>query len=279
MRKFIVLLVASIFLLALTAGCGNKQEGKQSSPQQQQSSSTATAKKKVVIASDTAYAPFEFQDQKTGKYEGFDMDIIRAVCEINNWEPEIRSMNFDGIVPALETGSVDMAISAMTITDKRKEKVNFSVPYYVSNQSVMVRADNNTIKSFADLEGKKIGVQIATTGADEARKVKNAKITDYNTINEAFMALVNGNIDAVVNDYPVNYYYIKQGNSGKVKIVDIVKTNEAYGIAVPKSKPEILEKVNAALQQMKQNGKYAEIYKKWFDEDPPAYLPGELPKN
>ncbi|MGB9802361.1 basic amino acid ABC transporter substrate-binding protein [Desulfofundulus sp.] len=277
--KIIVIMLA-VLLLAV-AGCGGQQVRDTSSKQngsQVGSGQQTTGKQKVLVASDVAYAPFEFQDPNSGQYVGFDMDLIKAIAEVNNWDYEIRSMNFDGIVPALQSASVDMAISAITITDKRKEQVNFSLPYYQSGQCVAVKADNNTIKGFEDLSGKKIGVQIATTGADEARKIPGAKITDYNTINEAFMALKNGNIDAVVNDYPVTLYFIQQGNKD-VKIVGGLRTSEFYGIAVPKSKPDILEKVNSALKTLKENGKYAEIYKKWFGKEPPDFLPGEPSSN
>ncbi|WP_243113753.1 basic amino acid ABC transporter substrate-binding protein [Desulfofundulus salinus] len=280
MFRTLKVIVAMLVVLALAvAGCGGQQaKDKGQDSAKASSGQQPTAKPKILVASDTAYAPFEFQDPKTGKYVGFDMDLIEAIAEVNNWDYEIRSMNFDGIVPALQSASVDLAISAMTITEKRKEQVNFSLPYYQSGQCVAVKASNNTIKGFDDLAGKKIGVQIATTGADEARKIPGAKITDYNTINEAFMALKNGNVDAVVNDYPVTAYFIQQGNKD-VKIVGDLRTSEFYGIAVPKSKPDILEKVNSALKTLKENGNYAEIYKKWFGKEPPEFLPGEPSAN
>lgn len=267
--KWFVLTLAVVLVAALAVGCGGqapKDGGKAAAP----------AKQKVVLASDTAYAPFEFQDTKSGKYIGFDMDLVNAIGEVANLEIEVKGMNFDGIVPALESASVDGAISAMTITEDRAKKVLFSDPYYLSNQSIAVKADNNTIKTVDDLKGKKIGVQISTTGADEAKKISN-KVTDYNTINEAFLALKNGVVEAVVNDYPVNYYFIQQGNKD-VKIVSEIKTDEYYGIAFPKSKPEIRDKFNSALKTLKQNGKYAELYKKWFGQEPPDYLPGQPPK-
>ncbi|OAT82261.1 basic amino acid ABC transporter substrate-binding protein [Desulfotomaculum copahuensis] len=265
-----VLVVLAVALAA--AGCGGQQAAQNKAGGEQQ----ATGKQVVRVASDTAYAPFEFQDTSTGNYIGFDMDLINAIGKVNNWDVKVRSMNFDGIVPALESSSVDAAISAMTINAERKKKVNFSLPYYQSGQSIIVQASNNSIKGWNDLKGKKIGVQIATTGADEARKIPGAKVTDYNTINEAFMALKNGNVDAVVNDYPVNAYFIKQGNKD-VKLVGDLRTSEVYGIAVPKSKPETLAKINSALETLKKNGQFAEIYKKWFGQAPPDFLPGEPP--
>ncbi|MCL6611299.1 MAG: basic amino acid ABC transporter substrate-binding protein [Peptococcaceae bacterium] len=277
MKKTLKLILVGLVVAALAvtvSACGGKKEA----PAEKKSEPAPAAKKKVVLASDTAYAPFESQDPQTGKYVGFDIDLVNAIAEVANLDIEIRSMNFDGIIPALETASVDGAISAMTITDKRKQSVNFSVPYYLSGQSIAVRADNNAIKGWDDLKGKKLGVQISTTGADEARKVPNAKVTDYNTINEAFMALKSGAVDAVVNDYPVNAYFVKQSKDKDVKLVGELRTSEHYGIAFPKKNTELLDTFNKALKTLKDNGKYAEIYKKWFGADPPAYLPGEPPK-
>lgn len=260
-------------LVAVAAGCGGKQEAATGT----KSETGDTGKKKVVLASDTAYAPFESQDPATGDYVGFDMDLVKAIGEVANLDIEIRSMNFDGIVPALETASVDAAVSAMTITEERKKQVNFSVPYYLSGQSIAVRTDNKDIKTWDDLKGKKLGVQISTTGAQEARKLGAKQVIDYNTINEAFLALKTGAVDAVVNDYPVTFYFIQKNKDNDVMIVGDLKTSEHYGIAFPKKNTELLKTFNSALATLKENGKYQEIYKKWFEKDPPDYLPGEPP--
>ncbi|SFR17870.1 basic amino acid ABC transporter substrate-binding protein [Desulfoscipio geothermicus] len=273
MKKwFKVSLVAltALTLVVVAAGCGGGEKAKETAGEGEKQGAQTT---KLVFGSDTAYAPFEFMGED-GKLKGFDVDLIDAIEEVAGVEIEIKGMNFDGIVPALETASIDGAISAMTITEERKQKVDFSVPYYASGQCVAVRADNETIKGFDDLEGKKIGVQIGTTGSIEANKVPNAEITDYNIIGDAFLDLKSGAVDAVVNDFPVTAYYIQQGNDD-VKIVGDMKTSEHYGIAVPKQKPEVLEMINDALATLKENGKFDEIYKKWFGAAPPEYLPGE----
>ncbi|MHB8156473.1 MAG: basic amino acid ABC transporter substrate-binding protein [Desulfocucumaceae bacterium] len=273
MKKTMKLLLVGLVVAALailSAGCGGTKDvaaDKKAEP----------TKKKIVLASDTAYAPFESQDSQTGKYVGFDIDLVNAIGEVAKMDVEIRSMNFDGIIPALESATVDGAISAMTINDERKKAVNFSVPYYLSGQSVAVRADNSAIKGFDDLKGKKIGVQISTTGAEEARKILSAKVTDFNTINEAFLALKSGAVDAVVNDFPVSAYFVKQNKDNDVKMVGDLKTSEHYGIVFPKKNTELQETFNKSLKTLKDNGKYAEIYKKWFGSAPPAYLPGEPP--
>lgn len=269
--KFLLvgLVVASLAIAA--AGCGGKKEAATDNK------TAPVAKKKVILASDTAYAPFESVDPQTGKFVGFDIDLVNAIAEVSNLDIQVQTMGFDGIIPALETASVDGAISAMSIKEERKQKVNFSVPYYLSGLSTAVKTENNDIKSFEDLKGKRIGVQISTTGATEARKVLGAKVTDYPTIPEAFMALKSGAVDAVVNDFPVSADFIKNNKDNDVKLVGDLVTSEYYGIAFPKKNTELLETFNKALKTLKENGKYAEIYKKWFGMEPPAYLPGEPP--
>ena len=177
-------------------------------------------------------------------------------------------MNFDGLIPGLESGNIDMVISAMTITEERKKKVNFSKPYYQSGLSIMVRSDNNTLKEFKDLEGKRIAVQIGTTGATEARKIKDAKIREFNSAPEAFLELKAGGVDAVVNDLPVNEYFITKAGGKDAKIVGKPLNSEDYGIATAKKNTELIAAVDKALDELKKNGEYEKIYVKWFGKKP-----------
>ncbi|BBB91718.1 MAG TPA: basic amino acid ABC transporter substrate-binding protein [Methylomusa anaerophila] len=260
-KKTIALIVLTMFLLTLgLAGCGGQQAAK---------SAEQSAAKTLKVGSDTAFAPFEVQDEKTKEYVGFDMDLIKALGKQMGIPVEVQSMNFDGLIPALEAGNIDMVISAMTITPERAQKVNFSKPYYKSGLSMVVKSDNNTLKSFKDLEGKRIAVQIGTTGADEAKKIKDAKIREFNTAPEAFLELKAGGVDAVVNDLPVNEYYIAQAGGKDAKIVGEPLTSEDYGIATAKKNTELGNKINKALDELKQNGEYEKIYIKWFGKKPP----------
>lgn len=251
--KILAALVGAMSMILLLSGCATQ-------PQQA---------KILKVGSDTAFAPFEFQEEGSKEYVGFDMDLIKAIGKQMGYEVQVQSLNFDGIIPALEAGNVDVAISAMTITPERAEKVNFSQPYYKSGQSLVVKAANQTIQSFADLEGKRIGVQIGTTGADEAKKVKNATIREFNTAPEAFLELKAGGVDAVVNDLPVNEYYIAKSNAADTKLAGEPMSSEEYGIASSKKNTELNEKINKALAELKKNGEYEKIYVKWFGKKPP----------
>ena len=152
----------------------------------------------------------------------------------------------------------------MTITEERKQKVAFSDPYYQSGLSMVVKLDNDSIHSFKDLEGKRIAVQIGTTGAEAAKKVSNATVREYNNAPEAFMELKAGGVDVVINDKPVNDYYLEQDVAKEAKAVTETLTSEDYGIAFDKNNTELVAKVNKALAELKANGEYDKIYQKWF---------------
>ncbi len=251
-RRFMSILLSVVALALLLGGCAEQKK----------------EAKILKVGSDTAFAPFEFQDEGSKDYVGFDMDLIKAIGKQMGYEVQVQSMNFDGIIPALEAGNIDVSISAMTITPERAAKVNFSKPYYKSGQSIVVKADNTAIKSFADLAGKRIGVQIGTTGAEEAKKIKNAQIREFNTAPEAFLELKAGGVDAVVNDLPVNEYYIAKSAAKDAKITGEPMSSEEYGIASSKKNAELNEKINKALDELKKNGEYEKIYLKWFGKKP-----------
>ncbi|MBE3580622.1 MAG: basic amino acid ABC transporter substrate-binding protein [Thermoanaerobacteraceae bacterium] len=260
------------------AGCGGSTSGQLE--QQSSSAGEGASKPKYVVATEASFAPFEFRDQNSGEFVGFDIELLKAVAEVQGFEVEFKDMGFDGIITAVTTGNVDMAISAISIDDDRRQQVDFSLPYYQSGLCVAVRSDNDTIKGFADLKGKRIAVQIGTTGAKYAKNnIEGAQVTEYNTVNDAFMELINGGVDAFVNDYPVSVYFIQQGNNKeKVKIVGDLANSELYGIAIPKGNTELLEEINEGLRKLKESGKFDEIYQRWFGEAPPEFLPGEPPK-
>lgn len=260
-NKLLTYLLLAVFLLTLglLTGCG----------QQKQAATSSSGKKIVKIGSETTFPPFEFQDEKTQEYVGFDIDLAKAVFTRAGYEPQIVSTHFDGLIPALDAGTIDAIVSGMQITEERSQKVLFSKPYYESGQNILIRADNNSIHNWNDLEGKKIGVQIGTTGAAEAKKVPNTIIREFNNTSEANLELRNGGVDAVVNSVPVNAFYLKNGGGASyAKTVGDVHRALYCGIAVKKGNTEMIEKVNKALDEIKQNGEYDKIYEKWFGKKP-----------
>ena len=251
-RKLIALLILGAFILSFgLAGCG-------------QNSANKDGAKVLKVGAEMTFPPFEFQEEGSKEYVGFDMDLARAIGKQMGYELQIQNVGFDGLIPAMEAGNIDIIISGMSITEERAKKVSFSKPYYKSGLSIVVKADNTTIKSFKDLEGKNIAVQIGTTGAEEARKIKDAKVREYNSNSEAYMELKAGGVDAVVNDLPVNEYYLAKSGDKNAKLLGDVINSEEYGMAMTKKNTALTEKVNAALDELKKNGEYDKIYMKWF---------------
>lgn len=228
----------------------------------------ASTVKVLKVGTDAGFAPFEFQDEKTKEYIGFDVDLIKAIGKQMGYEVQVQNMNFDGLIPGLEVNTIDVAIAGMSITEARSQKVNFSKPYYKSGLTIVVKNENNGINNFKDLEGKKIAVQIGTTGATEAKKIKDAQVREFNNAPEAFMELKAGGVDAVVNDKPVNEYYIAKTGSKDAKAVGEPQQAEEYGIAVAKKNTELAGKIDKALEELKKNGEYEKIYVKWFGKKP-----------
>jgi glutamine transport system substrate-binding protein len=253
-QKKIALVMAALLMLALAigaAGCGGAKQ------------QTAAPAKELRVVSDTTYPPFEFQDEQSKEYVGFDIDLVKAIAKQMGVTVKIESSSFDGIIPALQANQADMAVSAMSINEERKEKIGFSAPYYKSGLIIAVKATNNSITSAKDLEGKSIAVQIGTTGAIEAKKIKDAKVSEFNTNNEAFLEMKNGGADAEIDDQPVTAYAIAKGHPD-VKMVGELMSAEDYGIAFNKNNTELIANVNKALDEIKKNGEYDKIYEKWF---------------
>lgn len=253
MKKIFLLAVSLMLVLSSVAGCGSSEE-------------KASTGKVLRIGTEATFAPFEFEGDDG--YTGFDMDIIRAVAEKMGRKAEIVNLGFDGLIPALNAGNIDVAIAGMTITPEREKQVNFSLPYYKSGLKVMVRKDEKNIKSIEDLVGKKIAVQIGTTGAMAAENVKDAKVTSFNANTEAALELKNGGVDAVIQDLPVASYFLKNGGGDAyAKLVGETLSAENYGVAVKKGNDELTKEIGVAMNELVKSGEYKRIYVKWFGEE------------
>ncbi|WP_375192358.1 transporter substrate-binding domain-containing protein [Marinobacter sp.] len=221
------------------------------------------------VVTDPSFVPFEMMDQETGEMIGFDMEIIREVADRAGFEIDLNTMDFNGIIPALQTGNVDIAIAGITITDEREEIVDFSDPYYDSGLRILVREGNEDVSEFDDLEGKKIGTKIGSTSYDYLIKNLDADdgVTPYPGSSDMYMALMSRSVDAVFYDAPNVGYFARTKGEGKVKTVGPLYEGQQYGIAL-KSGSEWLDDVNAALAAMKEDGTYKTIYEKWFGPMP-----------
>ncbi len=221
----------------------------------------------IVVASDIAYPPFEYEEG--GEPVGFDIDLLTEIGKRAGFKPTFQNVTFDGIIGGLQSGNYDAAISAMTITEERKQDVDFSDPYFNADQSLMVRSDSD-IQTTDDLAESNVGVQIGTTGADQATAMRDegkvAEVTTFDTIEDAFAALENESVDAVINDFPVSADR-EQSSGGSLEIVQTIPTGEQYGIAFTKGS-ELVGRVNEALKEIKEDGTYAEIYEKHIGVKP-----------
>ena len=229
--------------------------------------STVANAETLRVGSLTVYAPFEFLDSNTGRYEGFDMDLIREIGKRENFDIEIVSMSLDGLVPALISGNIDAAVSALTITPERAARVDFTKPYYTAGLSMLVRkADAQKYPDFKALENQRIAVQIGTTGADTAKGIKGAKVAAFNTTSEAFMDLATGNSAAVVHDRPVLAYFLKTQteSAGTMQLQPEILDAQSYGFAVRKGNKELLDKLNKAYDELVASGEVQKIHDKWF---------------
>lgn len=194
MKKISAVMCVLAALMLAVAGCGSDTK------------QAANDQKAIKVGTEPTFAPFEFQEKDSKEFAGFDMDLARAIGKQLGKKVEIQNMGFDALIPALNSGNIDVVAAGMSITDERKKAVTFSDPYYTSGLVVVVTKDNNEVKGVKDLEGKKIAVQIGTTGADKAAKVPGAKVTSFNTNAEVFLELENKGVDAVIIDRPVAQY-------------------------------------------------------------------------
>lgn len=238
------------------------------------SASQAQTKPSLTVAVEPVYAPFEFRGSD-GSIQGFDIDIIRAIGDAAGFNVTFQTIAFDGIIPALQARSVDAAVGAMTITSERAKAVSFSRPYFKAGLAIAVRSQTAGINSLNDLAGKRVAVQLGTTGAETAQKIPNAKIRTFNAAVLALQELRNGNVDAVLNDAPVTLYAIKTGNLAGIRIVGQLLTEEFYGIPTPPNSAN-LARINQGLTTILENQTYDRVYQKWFNAQPPA-LPKSAP--
>ncbi|MCC5902065.1 MAG: transporter substrate-binding domain-containing protein [Halomonas sp.] len=221
----------------------------------------------VNVVTDPSFVPFEMMDPETGEMIGFDMDIINEVADRAGFNVNLTTMEFAGIIPAVQTGSQEIAIAGVTITEERAEIVDFSDPYYDSGLQIIVRADNDDVETIDDLAGLKIATRIGSTSYDflQEQLGDNADITPYPGNSDMYMALLGRNVDAAFYDAPNVAYFAQTRGEGRTKVVGPLYEGQQYGIVFHKGS-QWVEPANEALAAMREDGTYDEIYEKWFGE-------------
>ena len=243
MKKLLPLaLTIALFCSLLFTSCGSDSE-------------------KIRVATDATWPPFEYVDTETNEIVGFDIDLFTAIAEKAGIEFEFVNVEWDPLLAGVAQGTYDAAISSITIREDRLSDMDFSDPYFIAKQ-IIVTKTNSEIMAISDLVGKKVGVQSGTTGDIEVSAVDGVDATGYDEIGMAFIALLGGQIDAVVCDTPVASGYISKYSN--LRTVAEFPTIEEYGIAMPKGNEELLEKINAALAEVKAEGIIDNLVQKWL---------------
>lgn len=249
--KKLLELISIIILSVLFASCSNK------------TNTIESYQKKGILSVGTnaQFPPFEFYSND--KVVGFDMELAQIIADKLNVKLVIEDMNFNNLIDSLNKNKIDLIISSMAITQERQNKVNFSNPYYTSKQAIMVVDKDESIKSIEDLKNKKIGVQSGTTGEQKASKIEGIKVSKYNTALSAIMDLKNSNIDAIIYDLAACEEF-KETNP-YIKIIDEYFDEEVYAVATRKDDTQLLDFVNQTINEIKSNGQYEQLTKKYFD--------------
>ena len=221
---------------------------------------------KLYVGTDTAFVPFEYKG-KDGKYTGFDIELWAEIAKRIDVEYELKPMDFNGLIPGLITGNLDVALAAIFIKSAREEKIDFSHPYFTAGLKVLVSASNKSIKGPADLKGKVVAVKLGTATVEYVETLGAKKVVKFPNIDQAYFEVVTGGADAAMHYTPNVLYYIKTAGNGKVKAVGSDVKAAQYGIAFPQGSA-LRDKVNVALLKMMEDGAYADLYRKWFNAEP-----------
>ncbi|WP_200931628.1 transporter substrate-binding domain-containing protein [Paenibacillus sp. Leaf72] len=285
MKKTTLWMMTAILLLAvIVAGCGSKNGNSGNA-----GSASPTAEAGATASSNLleqvkqagvlkvglmgTYAPYNFLNENK-EMDGFDADIAKEIAKRLGVKAEFVAQEFSGMIAGLQAKKFDVVISQMTITDERKEQMDFTEPYITNSVKIIVAEKNDTITKLADFKGKNIGVGLGTNDETYLRKtvlpeVGNFTIKTYDDVITSLQDLNAGRIDATIN----NMYALKpivEKNGFKIKEVgDPIKSDNA-GIAVRKDNPEFRDALNEALKAMKADGTYKTIFVKWFGEEPAA---------
>lgn len=267
-----IVAIAGLSALAL-AGCSNGPTSTSSTPAASAAGASGVSlisAGKLTVCTHLPYAPFQSNDD-SGKTVGFDVDMMDLVAKKLGVTQAVVDTPFEGIKSGqdMATGKCDIAAAGMTITDERKKAILFSVPYFDATQALLV-PNGSSVKSLADLKGKKLGAQSSTTGLDYATKNKAAngyEIVEFQDLASETQALLTGQVDGAINDLPVWSEALKQ-NPGKATIATQFNTGEQYGFGMKLGNDALKKVVDEVITSSKTDGTYDQLFKKWIGDVP-----------
>jgi polar amino acid transport system substrate-binding protein len=247
---FVLLLTMTLLVIAIS-GCVEESENK------------------IIIGTSADYPPFEYYDDD-GNIIGFDVDLIKNILIDKGYEVEVNDIIFDSLIPSLQTGKIDVIAAAMTITDEREEQVDFTIPYFESDQSILVKEESEIIlNSSIDLQNYSVGSQTGTTGAAwvQEKLIDNGTMSEdnfsrYDLYTLAILDLINGNIDAVVLDKPVAEAFEMNED---VKIIMTIETGESFGFAVKEGNTDLKQILDDGLTDLMGTEEWINLITKYFE--------------
>lgn len=263
---FLLLLLASLVLVACGGGgdesdTTDTETTEGTTDDSTEGSDDSGEKTKLIAGTEATYAPMEYINE-SGEIVGIDIDFVNALAEEIGVEVEFQNIGWDPLFPAVKNGEIDFAVSSITITDKRKEEYDFTEPYYIAYQLILVPEDSD-ITSFQDLADKRVAVQISTTGHEKVKELlgeTSPNIVATDNLPLAIGEMLNGNADAVVADNAPVLEYMQNNPNVKLKTIeDDSFEKEYYGLMLRKGNTELLDKLNEGIQKLKESGKLAEI--------------------
>lgn len=255
MKNFKKLLLGAISVLTIAAmisGCGSEEK----------KADAADTGKVLRVGTEATYPPFEFTENDSTKVQGFDVDIMEAVAKRMGYTVKWNNMGFDGLIPAVQSGQIDAVIASMNVTPDREKAVSFSTPYY-ETASVVIHLKKDDYDSMKSIEGKTIAVQIGTEQVEEAKKVPNAKVKEFNLVPDILNELKVGGSQVAIVDGPLAAFYTKK-DPNTFAAFATGHQPQPIAIAVKKDNKELQGKINKALEDMKKDGEYQKIVNKWF---------------
>ena len=247
---------------AQTAEAAPETEGETAEASEEATGGAEAAGGTLVMATNAEFPPYEYYED--GDIVGIDVEIAKAIAAKLGMELQIEDMAFDAIIPAVTSGKADFGAAGMTVTEERQRSVEFTDTYANSNQVAIVKEDSDITGSDA-LAGKIIGVQLGTTGDARATEIKDATVERYNKGLEAVQSLTQGKIDAVVTDQATAEAFVKKTEG--IKILEEKMSEEEYAIEIKKGNMELVEKMNEAIKELKEEGKIDEIVAKYMDAE------------